>query len=55
MTDGKEMIVVDYKFGSPKEEHKAQVKEYMDLLYEMGHQNITGYLWYLFSNKIIKL
>ena len=55
MTDGKEMIVVDYKFGSPKEEHKAQVKEYMDLLHEMGHHNITGYLWYLFSNKIIKL
>ena len=55
MTDGKEMIVVDYKFGSPKEEHKAQVKEYMNLLHEMGHHNITGYLWYLFSNKIIKL
>ena len=55
MFDGNEMIVVDYKFGVPKEEHLSQVKEYMNLLSEMGYKNITGYLWYLFSNKMIKL
>ena len=55
MFDGNEMIVVDYKFGVPKEEHQSQVKEYMNLLSEMGYKNITGYLWYLFSNKMIKL
>jgi hypothetical protein len=24
----------------------------MDLLSSMGHQNIKGYLWYVYSNKI---
>ncbi len=53
MTDGKEMIVVDFKFGSPKEEHKAQVREYMDLLTAMGgYSSVSGFLWYVYSNKI---
>ena len=55
MTDGSEMIVVDYKFGKPQAEHKIQVAEYMALLKDMGYNNISGYIWYLFSNKIIKL
>ena len=52
MTDGKEMIVVDFKFGRPKEEYAQQVREYMNLLSDMGHRNIKGYLWYVYSNKI---
>ena len=52
MTDGKEWIVVDFKFGSPKAEYHDQVRQYMQLLEAMGHQNITGYLWYVYSNKI---
>ena len=55
MTDGKQMIVVDFKFGSPKEDHKAQVREYMALLTAMGYQNISGFLWYVYSNKIEKV
>ena len=52
MTDGKEWIVVDFKFGSPKEDYHEQVREYMQLLSSMGHQQITGYLWYVYSNVI---
>ena len=52
MTDGKEWIVVDFKFGSPKEEYHEQVREYMQLLTTMGHQHVTGYLWYVYSNVI---
>ena len=52
MTDGNEWIIVDFKFGSPKPEYSLQVREYMDLLESMGHQNIKGYLWYVYSNKI---
>lgn len=52
MTDGKEMIVVDFKFGKPKTEYHEQVREYMDLLHKMGHENIKGYLWYVYNNKI---
>ena len=52
MTDGHEWIVVDFKFGSPKPEYHDQVRAYMDLLTSMGHSHITGYLWYVYSNKI---
>jgi ATP-dependent exoDNAse (exonuclease V) beta subunit len=52
MTDGDEWIVVDFKFGHPDPEYHTQVRRYMDLLSSMGHQNIKGYLWYVYSNKI---
>ena len=52
MTDGQEWIVVDFKFGRPREEYMAQVREYMQLLQSMGHRNIHGYLWFVYSNKI---
>ena len=52
MTDGTEWIVVDFKFGHPDSEYHQQVRRYMDLLASMGHQNIRGYLWYVYSNKI---
>lgn len=52
MTDGKEWVVVDFKFGSPKPEYREQVRTYMNLLASMGHTHISGYLWYVYSNKI---
>lgn len=55
MKDGKETVVVDFKFGKPKEEHQEQVRGYMDLLREMGYQNITGYLWYVYPNKVVEV
>ncbi|TRX70818.1 exodeoxyribonuclease V subunit beta [Carboxylicivirga sp. M1479] len=43
-----EVIVVDYKFGELKQDKYAlQVKRYMDLLKQMGYQNVKGFLWYL--------
>ena len=55
MTDGSQWIVVDFKFGRPREEYRGQVKEYMQLLQSMGHANVEGYLWYVYSNKIEKV
>ena len=52
ITDGDEWIVVDFKFGHPDPEYHTQVRRYMDLLSSMGHQDIKGYLWYVYSNKI---
>ena len=52
MTDGKETHVVDFKFGRPKPEYQEQVREYMQLLQQMGHLNVKGWLWYVYSNKI---
>lgn len=55
MSDGEKMIVVDFKFGKPNEKYHAQVHEYMQLLTDMGHKNVEGYLWYVYSNKIVKV
>ena len=37
MTDVHETIVIDFKFGKQREEYHEQVREYMNLLSEMGH------------------
>ncbi len=52
MTDGKQTVVVDFKFGNPRPEHYGQVKEYINLLSRMGHPNVSGYLWFVYSNRI---
>ena len=52
MTDGKSTIVVDYKFGTQRTSHENQIRRYMRLLDDMGHQNIKGYLWYVDKNII---
>ena len=52
MTDGKEWIVVDFKFGRQKNDYPKQVRNYMNLLKAMGHTEVKGYLWYVYSNII---
>lgn len=52
MTDGQQMVVVDFKFGRPRDEYHMQVREYMELLHQMGYQQVSGYLWFVYSNKI---
>lgn len=52
MSDGRRMVVVDFKFGHPRPEYHEQVREYMQLLQQMGHPHVEGYLWYVYSNKI---
>lgn len=48
----KKMTVVDFKFGTMKESYKAQVKEYIDLLKLMGYNEVKGYIWLVYQNKI---
>lgn len=53
-----EIIVVDYKFGFKTDDttiqaHKNKVAEYMTLLQQLGYSKITGYIWYLRTNKIV--
>jgi len=53
--DGKIMII-DFKFGAAeKNSYKKQVKHYMDLIGEMGHKNISGFLWYVALNKVVEV
>lgn len=50
--DGETVTVIDFKFGTEKEEHKHQVGYYMKLLRQMGYKTVEGYLWYVYQNKI---
>ncbi len=52
MVGGDRAIVVDFKFGKPRPEYHAQVQKYMSLLARMGYCDVTGYLWYIYNNKI---
>lgn len=51
MKDGK-VVVVDFKFGKKRTSYNRQVREYMNLLANMGYQHIQGYLWYVFNNEL---
>ena len=53
MTDGKEIIVVDFKFGKPRDEYHEQVQRYMRLLMRMGYKQVSGYIWYVLRNEIV--
>lgn len=50
--DTDETIVVDFKFGKFKTEHREQVMRYMDLIRQQGRHNVKGYLWYLYTGSI---
>ena len=52
ITNGSETIVVDYKTGRPDSGHIKQVKDYMELLRQMGMTNVKGYIWYMHSSEI---
>ncbi|CDA44863.1 UvrD-helicase domain-containing protein [Prevotellamassilia timonensis] len=45
-------VVVDYKFGSEKEEYKDQVEMYANNLAKLLNKPVKGYLWYV-SKKVI--
>ncbi len=55
MTDGRQVVVVDFKFGKPNVGYHEQVREYMELLRGMGYSEIRGYLWYVYSNQIVEV
>lgn len=39
-------IVLDYKFGQERKEHREQVRKYMQAQRNLGYQHVEGYLWY---------
>ena len=55
ITDGEETIVIDFKFGKERVGYRDQVHKYMELLSQMGHRNVKGYLWFVYANKIVNV
>ena len=52
MTRNNETIVVDFKFGKRRDIYVSQVRNYCCLLKQMGHDNVRGYLWFVYSGEI---
>ncbi|WP_186758511.1 UvrD-helicase domain-containing protein [Echinicola salinicaeni] len=48
-------IVVDFKTGEEKKQYSKQVKGYIELLGDLGHEMVKGYLCYLETGKIIEV
>ncbi len=45
-------VIVDYKFGAPKQKYRLQVGEYVRLYQKMGYKKVFCYLWYVPENKV---
>ncbi len=50
LRDDGSVVVIDYKFGSPKRSYQNQVRRYMSLFKDMGYENVSGWLWYMFDD-----
>lgn len=46
-------IVVDYKFGKQQDrKHHSQVKNYLNLIRQMGYETVEGFLWYVELDRV---
>lgn len=48
-----EVIVIDYKFGEKEEKkYHKQVKDYVDLIRQIGYKQVQGFVWYMELQKL---
>lgn len=45
--DGSSVVIVDYKFGSPRPHYRRQISQYADLYRSLGYEQVLAYLWYV--------
>lgn len=49
-------VIIDYKFTVRQtENHKKQLRNYMNYLIKMGYSRVEGFLWYVDQNKVEEL
>ena len=52
---GREVTVIDFKFGAPEEGYLRQVSRYATLWHELGYEVKGAYLWYVMDNKTVEV
>jgi CRISPR/Cas system-associated exonuclease Cas4 (RecB family) len=52
---GKEAVVIDYKTGRPKENHKVQIQQYAEVLKRMGYEVRKSILAYLDDGLVVEV
>ncbi len=55
MINGRQAVVVDYKFGKAESSYGRQVAGYADMLRNMGYDDVRGYIWYVKSGEIVEV
>lgn len=55
MIEDDHIIVVDYKTGISRPEHKKQVQEYKMILRQMGYRLVEGFLLYLENCELVEI
>lgn len=55
MIHDKKAIVLDFKLGVPLPIHHEQVRSYMEMMTELGYENVEGYLLSLAEKKLIEV
>lgn len=50
------IVIVDYKFAHPEEEHVEQVKRYVDYMRSThGSRTVSGFLWYPLRREVVEV
>ena len=52
MKKGDRLVVIDFKFARKNPRHAEQVREYMQLLHQMGYAQVSGFLLYGYSQEL---
>lgn len=55
MINGAHAIIVDYKFGIENDSYGKQIRRYTNMLQLMGYETIEGFLWYVDTNKLVRV
>lgn len=55
MTRKGETVVVDFKFGKPRQSYHEQVAQYAALLQRMGYPAVKAYLWYVYTGEVVQV
>lgn len=49
------IVILDYKTGSKSDSHQGQLRQYMDIYRDMGHQKVEGILVYLEGREVVEV
>ena len=52
MVKGKEVTIVDYKFGERNPRYRRQVEHYADIYSRMGYSEVRSFIWYVPSDTV---
>jgi len=52
---GREVTIIDYKFGTEEESYFRQVRRYARLWHELGYTVKGAYLWYVMEDKTVEV